>query len=51
MRAEAEILLDRAEAGGESVYPDPARDRRHGEALARVFRAVGLAEGETRRST
>lgn len=48
MRAEAEVLLERAEAG-ETYYGDGRGEQRQGEAFARVFRAVGLAEGKLHR--
>lgn len=46
MRAEAEILLDEADIGEETDYPAASEKERHGEAFGRVFRSVGLAEGE-----
>lgn len=48
MRAEAEVLLERAEAG-EKYYGDGHGEEREGEAFARVFRAVGLTEGARHR--
>lgn len=48
MRAEAEVLLERAEAV-ERYYGDGHREERQGEAFARVFRAVGLTEGALHR--
>jgi hypothetical protein len=44
MRAEAEVLLEAAEAGGVTYYPETADQGRQAEAFARVFRAVGKAE-------
>ena len=49
MRAEAEVLLDKAEAGEETSYPKASQEQRQGEAFARVFRAAGLADGERSR--
>ncbi len=48
MRAEAEVLVDKAEAGEETSY-QASEEQRQGEAFARVFRATGLAEGERSR--
>ncbi len=49
MRAEAEVLVDKAEAGEETYYPEASEEQKQGEAFARVFRAAGLAEGERSR--
>jgi hypothetical protein len=49
MRAEAEVMLDKAEAREETSYPEASGEQRQGEAFARVFRAAGLAEGERSR--
>ena len=49
MRAEAEALVDKAETGEETSYPEASEEQRQGEAFARVFRAAGFAEGERSR--
>ncbi len=49
MRAEAEVLVEKAETGEETSYPEASEEQRQGEAFARVFRAAGFAEGERSR--
>lgn len=49
MRAEAEVLVEKAETGEETSYPEASEEQRQGEAFARVFRAAGLAEGDRSR--
>ena len=49
MRAEAEVLVEKAETGEEPSYPEASEEQRQGEAFALVLRAAGLAEGERSR--